>query len=232
MIGVAKQWNPKQAQLKALIQKAADFDQGMKLVLELHSLVHTSEMSQQEVKTFEDELWETLDPISFKTMPAASDTTIAWNIWHITRIEDITANILIAGEGQVIHKDQRLKRLNVQVCDTGNAMTREEIIDFSSTVNMEELRGYRIAVGRRTRDIVSSLTPEDLHKKVEPARLQRILQEGGVLDVEGSRWLLDFWGRKNVAGILQMPITRHQVVHINDALKLKAKCMKNRGSSQ
>lgn len=47
-----------------------------------------------------------------------------------------------------------------------------------------------------------------------------------VLGIEDSRLLLDFWARKNVAGILQMPITRDQILHINDWLKLKVKCMK------
>ena len=61
---------------------------------------------------------------------------------------------------------------------------------------------------------------------MEPSSVNRILSEGGVLDVEDSSWLLDFWGKKNVAGIIQMPITRHQVVHINDSLKLKEKCKK------
>ena len=54
-------------------------------------------------------------------------------------------------------------------------------------------------------------------------RLNRILNEGGVLDVEGSRWLLDFWGKKNVAGLILMPVTRHQLVHLNDSMKIKKK---------
>jgi hypothetical protein len=61
--------------------------------------------------------------------------------------------------------------------------------------------------------------------------LQRVLVEGGILNVDGSIWLLDFWGRKNVAGILTMPLTRHQVVHLNDSLKIKAKLIKKSSNS-
>ena len=61
---------------------------------------------------------------------------------------------------------------------------------------------------------------------MEPDRLQRILYEGGVLNVEGANWLIDFWSRKNVAGILLMPVTRHQIVHINESIQLKQKCKK------
>lgn len=95
---------------------------------------------------------------------------------------------------------------------------------MSSRINMQELRKYRIAVGRKTREIIYSFQPTDLKRKFEPERLQRILDERAVLNVEGANWLIDFWGKKNVAGILLMPITRHQIVHINESMRLKKKC--------
>lgn len=53
--------------------------------------------------------------------------------------------------------------------------------------------------------------------------MQRILDEGAVRNVEAANWLIDFWGKKNVAGILLMPITRHHVVHINESMSAKKK---------
>lgn len=226
MISVAVQWNPKQAMLKSIIQKPDKFDEAIKLVLELHSMVHESEMCDIEIKTFEDELWDGLDEKAFRTMLNDKDVTIAWNIWHITRIEDITANVLIANDTQIIDCNNWTQKMNVKVRDTGNAMNNEETIAFSSEIDMRELRNYRLAVGRKTREILGNLKPEDLKKKIESNRLQRVLNDGSVLDVEGSKWLIDFWGRKNAAGILLMPITRHQVVHINDSLKIKETYMK------
>jgi hypothetical protein len=181
--------------------------------------------------TFEDDVWDGLDETAFKTMPAGKDTTIAWNMWHITRIEDITSNILIADEVQVINSDNWAEKMSVKVYDTGNAMTDDEITAFSSSINSRELRNYRMAVGRKTRQIIGWLKPEDLKRKIPPERLQRVLVEGGILNVDGSIWLLDFWGRKNVAGILTMPLTRHQVVHLNDSLKIKAKFIKKSSNS-
>lgn len=226
MINVTKLWNPKQALLREIINKPDRFDEAIELCLEMHSLVHTSEMSGTNISTFEDELWDGLDEFSFRTMPTIKDATIAWNLWHLTRIEDITANILIADDIQVINRDNWLDKMNVTVCDTGNAMTDEEIEALSLAINMKELRNYRIAVGRKTREIIKQLQAKDMKRKMEPAGLQRIFDEGGVLRVKGSEWLVDFWGKKTVAGILLMPITRHQIVHINDSLKLKERCKK------
>jgi len=225
MLSVAKDWNPKQALLKSLIGNKDKFEDAMTLLLELHAMIHSSLMSGIAAQTYEDELWEGFDEEAFKTMPTDKDVTIAWNLWHITRIEDLTSNILIAGTSQVMN-DNWTAKMKVKVYDTGNAMSDEEILDLSSSINIEELKNYRIAVGRKTREIIGQLKPEHLKKKVEPKGLQRVLDEGGVLDVEDSRWLLDFWGKKNIAQLLLMPTTRHQIVHINDSLRLKEKCMK------
>jgi len=56
--------------------------------------------------------------------------------------------------------------------------------------------------------------------------IQRILKEGGVTTHPDSIWLLDFWGKKDVAGLLMMPVTRHQVGHLSDCIRLKGKIRK------
>lgn len=219
-------WNSKQTLLRSFLSKTDKFDEAIQLCLEQHAMVHSSEVSNIMKVTFEDELWEGMDEQIFRTMPTAKDATIAWNIWHSTRIEDITMNILVTGEKQIINTDNWIEKMNVTVCDTGNAMTDEEIIELSSKLNMQELRNYRAAVARKTREIIKNLKPADLKRKMESNRLQRILDEGAVSEAEGSKWLVDFWGRKNVAGILLMPVTRHNMVHINDSIRLKKKIKK------
>jgi hypothetical protein len=228
-----KAWGEQHQLLKSIVLKPERLDEALKLCLELHAMVHSSEMSLTKAATFEDELWEGLDEKAFRCMPTSKDATIAWNLWHLSRIEDITINILVASQRQVINTENWLEKMNVQVVDTGNAMTNREIIDLSSRINMRELRNYRIAVGRKTREIISEFKPVDIKRKMNrPENLQRIFNEGAVLEHKDSKWLVDFWGRKNVAGILLMPITRHQMVHINDSIRLKGKCQSSRTKKQ
>lgn len=203
--------------------KPDKFDEAIKLCLEQHSMVHLSEMSKKNAVTFEDELWEGLDETTFRTLINVKGRTIAYGLWHSSRIEDITMNILVADETQVINTENWLEKMNSKISDTGNAMTDKEILDFSLIINIQELRKYRIAVGRKTREIIQKFKPLDLKRKMEPKRLQRILDEGAVLNVEGANWLINFWGRKNVAGILLMPVTRHHIVHINESMSAKKK---------
>ena len=216
-------WNEKIKKLRDIILKQDRFEESIELCLELHSMVHTSEMSGINIKTFEDELWEGLDEKTFKTGVKDEGRTIAYNLWHISRIEDITMNILVSGAEQVFNTENWKERINSSIVDTGNALSETEIMEFSKNINMQELRNYRIEVGRRTKEIIKTLKPSEMKRKFERDSLDVILDEGAVAKVDGAKWLIDFWGRKNVAGILLMPVTRHQVVHINEALSAKVR---------
>ena len=82
---------------------------------------------------------------------------------------------------------------------------------------------YRAAVGKKTREIIKNLTFKDMKRKMNEKSLQRILDEKGVSEKPEAVWLVEFWGKKTVAGLLLLPITRHHVMHINDCLKIKKK---------
>jgi tRNA A37 N6-isopentenylltransferase MiaA len=120
---------------------------------------------------------------------------------------------------QLLNQDDWFERMKTTARDTGNAMDAAEVANLSATIDIEALRAYRVAVGRRTREIVKQLQPEDLKQQVDPSRLQQMLDEGAVVEV--ARGLLDYWGKRNIAGLLLMPATRHNLVHLNEALRLK-----------
>ncbi len=219
-------WNNNQKSLKSIILKKEDFNQTIELCLKQHGMVHSSIVTNANYNTIEDDLWHNLDDRAFREFVKTDHGTIARNIWHATRIEDLTMNILVAGEPQILNINNRIKKLNCKIHDTGNAMTDSEVIEFSKHINKEELINYRNAVGIKTQDIIKNLTYDDLKVKIEKSRLQQIIDEGGVLNVEGANWLIDFWGKKNVAGILLMPATRHNLVHINQSKRIKEKIQK------
>lgn len=216
-----KAWNYDMKHLREIILNPDQFDESIQLVLRLHRLIHKGEMSGSKDQTYEDVLWLDLKEDIFRNVHEAIGHSIATGIWHITRIEDITMNILVAGKTQVFVEGQWQKRLNTRFKDTLNSASLEEKTELSYAIPMDELIHYRMEVGRRSRDIILDLTPKDMKRKFTSEQLQQILDEGAVCDVPESRWLIDFWGRKNVAGILLMPATRHPLVHINESLRIK-----------
>lgn len=222
-MSIASEWNIQQKRLKELISKKETFDSAKELYLSMHKYLHFSDNDD----TLMNQLWKNLNTKDFSIMPTAKDVTIAWNIWHITRIEDLTVNILLNNSEQIYNKEWK-RKMNVSVNDTGNAMTDDEIMELSRNMNIEVLKEYRKAVGNQSQNILSKLVFEDMKRKVESKNIEKILKEGGVTEHPDSIWLLDFWERKNVAGIILMPGTRHQIGHLNDCINLKEKIDKKK----
>ncbi len=218
-----RSWNNELKQLRSIILKDDKLQESKEIALRLHSMVHSSTMSGIDEKTFEDELWDGINDDMFRIYQNEKGRTVAYGMWHASRIEDITMNLLVSESEQVFNKEDWQRKINSKIIDTGNSLNREEILQFSKSIDMKELINYRIAVGRRTRELINELSEGDMKRKFEKSKLQKIVAEGAVLDVEASNWLIDFWGKKNVAGIILMPVTRHNMVHINESLKAKRK---------
>lgn len=214
----SRDWNPLQKTLREQIGKPENFGSAQALCLELHGMVHFREPGDAAFSLM-DAVWNGLTEEAFRHVPPKG-ASIAWHIWHITRIEDIVAGNLIARTGQVFD-DLWLRRMDSPIRDTGNALNRAGLEELSNSLNMLALSEYRREVGRKTREVVKSLSIADLERKAAVADLEMVMSTGSLTAHPDSAWLLDFWGRKTVAGLLLMPITRHQAGHLNDCLKLK-----------
>jgi hypothetical protein len=213
-----KAFNETQKKLQSIILKKTEIKEKIALILRQHELVHPARMAGLQFKTYEDELWDALSEEDFRKIPAKSIYSIAWHLWHSARIEDITANFFITGKPQVLETGRFDKSLGVPFKDTGNSMNLEEITILSSRIRLDILKEYRIEVGRRTRVAIQQLTPEMLDTKVSNEALQAMRDAGAVAG--DAEWLLEFWGKKKIAGIVLMPLTRHLMVHINEAKRL------------
>lgn len=214
-----KDYNQKIDVLRQMIKSKKNYEKSIDLALDIHAITHSNIVSCNENATYFDILIDGLENNDYSVMPTDKDETIAWHIWHITRIEDLVGNLLIAEKSQIF--DDYQGKMNVSVKDTGNAMSDEEIIDFSKNVDIHELFNYRNSVGIRTREILSNLTYEDLKRKTKPENLDKLLTEGGLLADKQSIWLKNFWGRLTISGMILLPLTRHHLMHLTDSYAIK-----------
>lgn len=212
MITTAKDINPLVKELRSIATIESEFSKTIRLCKKLHELAYDGFFlipCNQEEHTI---------------MPSVEDATIAWNFWHISRIEDMVVSRLI------YHKDELFElwqsKLKTSFTDTGNAMTDEEIIDLSRQIDYTQLMEYRKAVGKQTLTMLESLTFEDLSKKVRKEDIERLVTSGSVSTHPDAIWLLDFWGKKDTLGLLLMPVLRHPFVHLFDNLRLYDKIKK------
>ncbi len=210
-----------QTELRTALTEGTDHARAIQLFLDQHALLHSARMDTGTPWSFEDEIFDGLTPEQACRLSPHGESSIAWIIWHLARCEDLTMNLLVAGTPQLLLQDGWLKKTGSPVRDTGNAMDQQAVIAFNQAVDIEALRDYRAAVGRRTREIARRLQPHDMKRKPTPAALQQIIDEGGV--VEAAHSLIDYWSNRTVTGLLLMPPTRHLIVHLNEALQLKKK---------
>jgi hypothetical protein len=215
--------NAEVKKLKELFKKTATFDEGKKRFLLLHSKLYRSEMSGSRESTFEDILWDGLTDQIARVAINAKGRTIIYGLWHSTRIEDITMNMLVRNGDQVYTKNNFRKPINAGIDHTGNSLSPEQILEMSLRININALCKYRTGVGKKSQSIINGLVFDDLKRKVDKRDIDRIRSEGCVDDVPAANWLLDFWGNKTVEGILFMPACRHQLVHLRENFSAKEK---------
>jgi hypothetical protein len=214
-----KAWNKKHKLFRTALETAETTEAFYRPFYEQHGILHSADLTAGKYFSFEDEVFLELSEEKARRIPKNKEHSIAWCIWHIARIEDITMNILVAGGDQLFREEKWLKKLGISFTHTGNDMGARNVAEISAAIDLQALRAYRLAVGRRTQEIVSGLTPAELNIKVDPVRLQRLISEEAVLDE--ARGLLDYWGRRTYAGLILMPATRHNLVHLNESLVLK-----------
>ena len=219
------EWNKKHQDLRKALKNPLELEGAKQLFLDVHAPLHARSISAIQGWNLEEELWHGLSEAAFRRIPAGAGHSIAWCLWHLARIEDITMNILVADAAQVFREGDWARRLHSPIRDTGNLITPEGVQNLSVRVAFEDLRAYRNAVGQRTREVVFQLGSVDIPRKTPLARLQRLLDEGAVLPTMTG--LLDYWGNLTVAVLLLMPPTRHNLVHINECLLLKRKTLKS-----
>jgi len=213
-------WNEQHAILRRWLLKDHDTAAALPVFLDHHGLVHSAKL-RANVYSFQDEVLEGLTPQQLRYCSPQVPHSVVWKLWHIARIEDVTLNLLLADSAQVLHSGHWLDRLEIDRVSVGNEMSDTEIADLSAAINVKAVLDYRLAVGKRTRSLVRRLKADRLWQPPAPDRLQRLFDEGAVVDQ--TAWLRDYWGGHPAANLLLMPASRHCLVHLNEIARMRSK---------
>ena len=197
------------------------FDKNNKLTLmhkELNKIIRKLEMWEISKNLFINlylELKNKIDNL-FKELNDYKNENIIWNLWHIMRIEDLIVNILICEKESILN--EKLKNeLNISITDTGNSLTKEEIKKFAKNINIKKLKYYSDKIKKNTINLIKRLKAEDIKRKINKINLEKIINGCGV--TKDNLWLIDYWGKKDITGLLLMPLSRHIIVHLNQCYK-------------
>ena len=216
-----KEWADLNKTMQLQLKKKDTFELGIDTLIKLRK-----ELMDQ-ILQFKNEL----SAEDFYAMPYANakgyhNKTIAYSLWHVFRIEDIVAHSLIANDDQIFFQGDYQKRINSPIITTANELVKDEIQEFSQKLSVEELYHYIMEVDKATTQILKTLTYSDTKKKMTAEKRASLEKLNVVSKDEEAYWLLDYWCSKDVKGLIQMPFSRHWIMHIEACLKMRDKIKK------
>lgn len=212
------EWSELNKTMQAQIKNKDSYKAGINTLFDLRNQL------METLKSFNKELSrKDFDAIPFINTNGYHNKTIAYSIWHIFRIEDIVAHTLISENEQVFFSGNYQKRINSPIITTGNELIKSQILDFSKQLNLEELYSYIFDVKNSSEKIINNLSYNELKNKIPEKRKEKLKLLNVVSDDKDAIWLIDYWCNKDIRGLIQMPFSRHWIMHIEASLRIKNK---------
>lgn len=209
-----KDWSELNKTMQAQLKKKDSFSSGIDTLIELRRQL------METITGFRELPQEAFSAMPYINAKGYHSKTIAYSLWHIFRIEDIVAHTLITDTEQVFFSGDYQKRINSPIITTGNELQKEEIGDFSRQLSIDELYSYITEVYKSTNIILKSLSFEDMKTKITEEKRQKLLSLKVVSEDENAFWLIDYWCSKDIRGLIQMPFSRHHIMHVEACLRI------------
>ncbi|MBP5362661.1 MAG: phage head-tail adapter protein [Ruminococcus sp.] len=219
-----KEWSELNKTMQSQIKKKDTYSEGISTLFELRNSI------MQTINSFRNDLSrDDFNAIPFLNAEGYHNKTIAYSLWHVFRIEDIVAHTLINGDDQIFYSGNYKERIKSPIITTGNELVKKDISDFSMQLDINELYSYIRDVKENTETILRKLPYEMLKQKISVQRREVLLDLNVVSNAENALWLVDYWCTKDIRGLIQMPFSRHWIMHIEASLRIKNKIQKSSG---
>lgn len=161
------------------------------------------------------DLWTLVPDEMMRQRPHTRVNSIVWNLWHLTRVEDVALNRFIADLPQVMDEGDWLQRMKIPFRNHGGGMTLDEVEELSRSIDVPALHGYSDAVQARTREIVDRLSMDDLDAVLEEDRLRRILLDEGVARNRDAGMIENYLGWSKGKSLMNLGLT-HPYQHVGE----------------
>lgn len=213
-----KKWSELNKTMQTQISKKESFEKGKETLFSLRN-----ELFGYLKKMKLEEPVENLSKMPFMNSKGYHSKSIAYSLWHIFRIEDIVAHELIQKNDEILFSADFVSKIKSPIITTGNELVKEEILYFSQKLDISELFNYCENVKISTDSMLRRLAYEDLKMKYDDVDRKRLKKAKVVSENENAFWLIDYWCGKNLKGLIQMPFSRHWIMHIEAISRIREK---------
>jgi hypothetical protein len=184
--------------------------------LRSHAAVHAREVSGEAHPA--QRVFDGPSDAQMRVRPGQGLNSLVWLLWHMARTEDAAVNPVVAGREQVLD-DAWMRRMNLPYRIIGSGMTGDDVTECSARADIAGVRAYRVAVGRRTREVVSALSPDAWDEVVNDVDIARAGSAGAFRDwVPGTPYPWLGWTRGEQ---LASSALRHNSAHIGEAVTIR-----------
>ena len=216
-----KEWSELNKHMQEKLRKEQTYREGIETLLVLRGKM-MAEMFRMKRELSEEEF----SRMPFPNANGYHNKTIAYSIWHIFRIEDIVAHTLIQGDEEIFSIAEYQKRINSPIITTGNELQGQQIVAFSKNIDINQLYQYIEQEKESTDSLLKSFTFRDMKRKFGEEDNSRLYSLQVVSSDEQANWLIDYWCGKDIRGLIQMPFSRHWIMHVEASLRIENKLCK------
>jgi DinB superfamily len=189
-------------------------------------LVQHGQLHSLDVATgasYADRVFAGLTDDQMRARPGNGLNSLIWLLWHMARTEDVAVNIVVS-DGRQVLDDDWTRRMNVPWRTIGTGMTDADVGDLTARADVDAVRAYRAAVGRRTQDVVRALRPEEWNEMVGFTDTARAASAGAF--APNTAWVDGVgykpWQGHSRAAQLAGSAIRHNAMHLGEAITVRS----------
>jgi hypothetical protein len=160
-------------------------------------------------------IWANVPAELMRVRPHERMNSIAWNLWHIARVEDAGVNGFVDDARQVFDSGGWSTKLGLPWRHHGSGMDFAEVDALNRDIDLEALRGYGASVEAGTREVVGRLEVADLAQPVPEAVLRRVVVDEGLAHSEPESLVANYAGWSRGRCLVHFALT-HSYQHLGE----------------
>lgn len=159
--------------------------------------------------------WEMVSHEQMRQRPHPRTNSIAWNIWHITRVEDAGLNRFVTDGMQVLSEGGWMEKMNLPWRHHGTEMSLTEVDELNQRIDLSALQGYSQAVQARTRQVLPTLELDTLNSLMVEDRVRQIIVEDGLAHSNPEGFIQNYTGWSRMKCLMTFGLT-HTWQHLGE----------------
>lgn len=159
--------------------------------------------------------WDAVSDGLMRQRPHPRVNSIAWNLWHLSRVEDAGVSRFVADLPQVLDEGGWAEKLNVPWRHHGSGMTFDEVDELNERIDLPALHEYSQAVAERTRHVVTSVPLDELDAVLTLDRVRQVVVDEGLGYGDPAGLVANYTGWTKGKCLLNFALT-HPYQHVGE----------------